>query len=111
MVSESLLFFGVAGDIAIDAQDEVYVADTDNDRIQVFDRDGRFLRKWGSSGEGDGQFAKPVAVTVDAQGTVYVADWRNYRVQARDSNQIRDGSISDGSLYWGVYLFSTYPRL
>jgi hypothetical protein len=37
----------------------VYIADTDNHRIQVFDADGTFLGKWGSEGSGDGQFLAP----------------------------------------------------
>jgi DNA-binding beta-propeller fold protein YncE len=39
--------------------DEVYVTDLGNNRVQVFDRDGRFRRKWGSAGAGDRQFNTP----------------------------------------------------
>ena len=37
--------------IAIDGDRRVYVADSGNHRIQVFDLQGRFLRKWGTEGE------------------------------------------------------------
>lgn len=67
--------------IATDRGGAVYVADTDNDRVQVFSASGGFLRKSGSTGSGDGQFLSAQDVAVDAQGGVWVADYRNGRVQ------------------------------
>lgn len=67
--------------IATDKGGAVYVADTDNNRVQVFSASGAFLRKWGSTGSGDGQFLSAQDVAVDAQGGVWVADYRNDRVQ------------------------------
>ena len=62
----------------------VYVADMDNVPIQVFDSQGRFLRKWGTEGTGDGQFIYPDALALDREGNVYVTDG-NGRVQVFDS--------------------------
>jgi DNA-binding beta-propeller fold protein YncE len=67
--------------VAVDSSGTVYVADSDNDRIQRFDEAGAFLGEWGGTGAGPGQFATPEAVDVDASGNVYVADKGNYRVQ------------------------------
>jgi tripartite motif-containing protein 71 len=39
-------FFGPHG-IALDVAGNVYVTDVNNNRVQVFGADGRFLRKWG----------------------------------------------------------------
>jgi len=47
---------------------------TDQFRVQVFDREGVFLHKWGSAGTGDGQFQKPIGVASDASGKVYAVD-------------------------------------
>ena len=65
----------------------IYVADTENHRIQVFDRNnGTFIRKWGSFGKGDGQFNRPTSLSVgrDLSGTgsqmIYIADQYNNRV-------------------------------
>ncbi|MEK7353203.1 MAG: hypothetical protein AABZ77_01690, partial [Chloroflexota bacterium] len=41
----------------------------------------RFLRQWGSSGSGNGQFNSPLGVAVDSAGNVYVADSGNHRIQ------------------------------
>jgi sugar lactone lactonase YvrE len=77
------------GDVAIDGQGNVYVADGGNARIQKFDSEGNFLTKWGSQGSGDGQFIRPMDLTVDQDGNVYVIDDRSSppgRIQKFDSN-------------------------
>lgn len=49
--------------------------------VQVFSADGEFLFKFGSHGEGNGQFNAPTGVAVDANGNIIVADWGNSRIQ------------------------------
>ena len=73
------------GDVAVDAQGHVYVADTGNSRIQVFDSEGQFLFKWGELGTGDGQFYMPTGVAIGPNGDVYVADISRRDVQRFDS--------------------------
>ena len=64
--------------VAIDASGNVYVADTNNDRIQKFASDGTFIMKWGEDGSGDGEFHYPKGVAADNSGNVYVVDsWNN----------------------------------
>ncbi len=67
--------------IAIDASNNVYVADTGNNRIEVFTSGGVFVTKWGTAGSGNGQFSSPTGVTA-AGGNVYVADSGNSRIQS-----------------------------
>jgi DNA-binding beta-propeller fold protein YncE len=50
------------------------VADSENDRVQVFSAEGEFLAQWGSEGDDDGQFKQPNGIAVDEAGNVYVAD-------------------------------------
>lgn len=68
--------------VAVDKSGNVYVADTDNNRVQVFTAKGGFLRKWGSIGDGNGQFAGAEDVDIAPDGTVWVADRGNERLQA-----------------------------
>ena len=67
--------------IALDPDENLYVADTRNHRIQKFTRDGEFLMEFGSFGSAEGEFNMPWGIYVDELGDVYVADWRNDRVQ------------------------------
>jgi sugar lactone lactonase YvrE len=71
--------------IAVDKAGTVYIADTDNNRVQVLSKAGAFVRKWGTSGGGNGQFAGAEDIAVAPDGTVWVADRGNLRVQAFSS--------------------------
>jgi hypothetical protein len=67
--------------VAIDPAGNVYVADTENHRVQKFNSFGVFAAKWGSFGSGDGQFNAPTGIATDTSGNVYVADTNNRRIQ------------------------------
>jgi len=71
---------GPAG-IAVGASDQIYVCDTDNHRIQIFNTQGVYQGQWGESGSLDGQFYLPEGIAVDNDGAVWVADTGNHRVQ------------------------------
>jgi sugar lactone lactonase YvrE len=64
----------------------VFVANTENHRIQKFDADGNFITSWGSYGKGEGEFGRPHDIAVDSRGNVYVADSCNNRIQKFDSD-------------------------
>src|SRR5262249_17862578 len=64
-----------------DADGNVIVVDSGNDRLQVFTPDGKALTQCGRSGSGEEGFNKPWGITLDNEGNIYVADWKNHRVQ------------------------------
>lgn len=72
--------------VAIDGDGSIYVADTWNGRIQVFDAAGNFLRKWGYFNTTQGQLGDPLALfgprglAIDATGNLLVADTGNKRI-------------------------------
>jgi secreted PhoX family phosphatase len=65
----------------VDGSGNVYVADQWNYRVQVFTGTGTLLTKWGTPGDGDGQFGEPVGIAVDVSGNVYVVEDYNHRIQ------------------------------
>ena len=67
--------------VAVDADGNLYVCDTLNNRIEIFDADGKFVSTFGKAGDGPGYFARPKGVAVDSDGHIWVADGQQDRVQ------------------------------
>jgi len=61
--------------MAFDASGRLWVADTHYSRVLVFDRDGRELFRFGSRGEGPGQFIFPTCIAWDRAGNIYVGEY------------------------------------
>jgi DNA-binding beta-propeller fold protein YncE len=87
-VAESKSFFWGPRGIAVNSEGQVFVADTGNKRIVIFDKDGNYLAEFGTAGLDAGQFDEPVGVALAADGTVYVTDTWNQRVQSFISNEM-----------------------
>jgi DNA-binding beta-propeller fold protein YncE len=74
-------------DVAWDVEGNIYVADGyGNARVAKYDKNGKWIKNWGSRGSGQGQFNIVHGIGVDAQGNVYVGDEGNKRIQVFDSN-------------------------
>jgi len=67
--------------MAVDQDGNLYVADTLNNRIEVFDADGQFIRTFGKAGDGPGYFSRPKGVAIDGDGHIWVVDGAQDRVQ------------------------------
>ncbi len=70
--------------LALDSLHRLYVADSRNDRIQMYDPVSRSWTIWGQSGSNPGEFSRPYGIAVDAKLNVYVADSNNDRIQIRN---------------------------
>jgi DNA-binding beta-propeller fold protein YncE len=64
----------------------LYIADSMNFRVQIFDRDGHFISTFGKHGDGSGDFSKPRGIAVDSDGHVYVVDALFDTVQVFDKD-------------------------
>lgn len=67
--------------VAVDADGNLYVTDTFNNRVEIFDADGNFMSSFGKAGDGPGYFARPKGIAIDQDGHVWVADTVQDRVQ------------------------------
>jgi hypothetical protein len=78
--------FNRPSDVTWDRSGNVYVADGfgSNNRIAKFTKDGNFLKSWGQTGSGQGQFNGIRGIASDAAGNIYVADAGNNRIQVFD---------------------------
>lgn len=81
--------------VSTDLQGRLYVTDSLNARIQVFDAKGRFVSSFGKQGDGSGDFNAAKGVAVDGEGHIYVADAGFDNVQIFDA----EGKLL---LYWGA---------
>jgi len=82
--------------IAFDSKGRVFVADRNNNRIQIFDQDGNFLDQWP-------QFSRPSGLYIDQNDVIYVSDSESrdhpgYGRHAGWKRGIRVGSAKDGSV-------------
>ena len=82
--------FAAPTNVAVDSKGNLYVTDTWNHRVQVFDRRGRFLRAFGSHGTRPGNFVRPKGIAVDSEGHVYVVDaeFNNFQVFTPDGQPL-----------------------
>ena len=76
---------GTSG-ITIDSNNDIYVYDWMDYRIEKFDQSGDYLTQFGSFGSGDGQFEFSSGLTHDSLNNVFATDIFNYRIQKFDSN-------------------------
>jgi hypothetical protein len=74
-------------DVTWDPQGDIFISDGYvNSRVAKFDKNGDWVKQWGTPGSGEGEFNTPHSIASDAQGNIYVADRGNRRIQVFDSN-------------------------
>src|SRR5438874_12382552 len=72
-------------DVAFDPAGNAYISDGYiNSRVAKVDRNGKWVKSWGSKGAKPGEFNTPHSIAADAKGNLYVADRGNRRIQVFD---------------------------
>ncbi len=74
-------WFATVTSVALDKDDNLFVADFYNHRVQKFRADGTFLASFGEHGDGPGRFDFAIAVAVADDNSVFVADFGHNRIQ------------------------------
>lgn len=71
--------------LAVDTQGRIYVSDSNNGRVQVFDKDGNFIAQIGR-GMGKGDLAMPRGIAIDDSGHLFVVDTTGQSVKVYDTS-------------------------
>ena len=81
--------FEVPHAAAMDSQGRIFVADRPNNRIEIFDQDGKLLAEWR-------QFGRPSGIAIDRNDNMYVTDTQTTQGRTGFENGIYIGSAKDG---------------
>jgi len=80
--------FNAPSDVVVADNGDIFIADghadDTNNRIVKFSSDGRFIKSWGKTGYGPGEFRTSHALAIDARNRLFVADRSNNRIQIFD---------------------------
>ena len=90
--------FDIPHALAMDSRGRLFVGNRNNNRIDIFDQDGKFLASWP-------QFSRPSGIYIDANDTIYVADSESESVSKNHDGWkrgIRIGSAKDGSVKYFI---------
>ena len=68
------------------ANNKIFITDTGNQRVQIYDYSGKFIAMFGKQGSGDGQFRFPYGIASDGKGKLYISDLLNVKVGIYDEN-------------------------
>jgi len=74
--------FNFPTNLFVDPEGRLYVADTLNFRVQIFDVEGHFVRAFGAQGDTAGTLNRPKGIGVDSEGHIYIADtsFNNFQI-------------------------------
>lgn len=74
-------------DVTWDPAGDIFISDGYiNSRVAKFNKDGDWVKQWGTFGKNPGEFNTPHSIAADARGNIYVADRGNRRIQVFDSD-------------------------
>jgi len=66
--------FNFPTNLALDSSGNLYVVDTGNFRVQIFDPEGNLVRTFGQLGDLPGTFTRPKGIALDSEDNIYVVD-------------------------------------
>ena len=97
--------FNFPNGLRVNKRCELYVCDSRNHRVQVFDLDLNFMRSFGRKGAGQGQFNSPADVDFDSVGNIYVTELDNNRIQVFTPTECHIRIIIPSNQSFGIIAF------
>jgi DNA-binding beta-propeller fold protein YncE len=78
--------FSLPEGVAVDKDGNLYVADTFNNRVEIFDADGEFISTFGKNGDAPADFERPKSIAIDCDGHIWVVDAAQNMVKVFNQN-------------------------
>jgi sugar lactone lactonase YvrE len=72
----------------VDGSGNIYALAYFNEGVFVFSPDGKYLSRFGSMGDAEGQFTSPRSIAVDNLGKIYIADFPGVMIFASDGRYL-----------------------
>ncbi|HUT08125.1 MAG TPA: 6-bladed beta-propeller [Candidatus Latescibacteria bacterium] len=109
-------YFPKGAMLSVDAAGNLYVTDRGNRRVQMFDKNGAFIRTIGRQGQGPGEYMFPGGVYFDADGNIWIDGGRQMVVFSKDGLFVRNVSIAKSLMRkmvgpGGSFIGTTQPSL
>ena len=100
---ENYAFYNLGG-FAVDSEENIFVLDGGECRIQKFDKNGTFLQTIGQKGQGPGEFEQPLGIFLDSEEMIYVRDTlrRNIHIFEKDGRFKKTIKPQINSSYFGI---------
>lgn len=85
-------------DLVVSKDRNIYVVDGTNNKVSVFDHNGKPLLSFGGKGSGAGMFKSPTGIGIDKNDNIYVCDSGNHRVQVfgKKGNFLHSFNLKNG---------------
>ena len=72
--------------VAVDEDSNIYVSDTESNRLSKFNSDGKLVKSVGGEGDRSGQFYYPCGIALSKDNKLFICDYINRRIQVFDTN-------------------------
>lgn len=90
--------------MAVDGLGNIYMLDYSQNQVYKFDKDVKFIDRFGSEGDDLGMLKNPEDVAVDGQGRVYVVDWNGIEIFDSNGQPLKRIPNEFGGTGWGLAL-------
>ena len=105
--------FGGINDLAVDEQENIYLVDYQNFRIQKFDSEGRFLKTYGSGqkGQGPAEFEYPSNISIGSDGSIYISDYKKQLLIVLNQDGSEQKRFMPESTYFARFMLNSKNQI
>jgi len=79
----------IIGGIVVDDSGDIFIVDTKESRILKYDAKGNYITKFGTHGQGPGEFESPAYITMSAKGELFIRDSKRFSVFSQEGRYLR----------------------